>query len=214
MNCDSIAWVYQACEYLAFGRALEKRRRTYLSALAQSTSVLLLGDGDGRFLNLFAARNRRARIDSIDLSPKMLEQSGKRLERTSLGLDHSRIRLEQADALTVSLSGLNYDAVVTHFFLDCFSTEQVDQLVRRVTAQCKPGALWIVSEFNQPTQGWRAWHARCWLRLMYTLFGLATGLETKYLPDYKSALIQAGFTLRAREWSRAELLCSEMWTLR
>jgi hypothetical protein len=48
---------------------------------------------------------------------------------------------------------------------------------------------------------------------MYGFFRLATGLETRALASYRDALRDAGFRLRRRSLSFAELICSEVWQL-
>jgi predicted membrane-bound spermidine synthase len=73
MNCDRIARCYRWLEYASFGRALERRRREYLHDAETAHSVLILGDGDGRFTAEFVSRNRVGVIDSVELSPRMLE---------------------------------------------------------------------------------------------------------------------------------------------
>jgi SAM-dependent methyltransferase len=72
MNCDRIAWCYWYLEYLVFGRVLERRRLEYLDDAADARSVLILGDGDGRFAAEFVRRNPRAVVESIDVSARMV----------------------------------------------------------------------------------------------------------------------------------------------
>ena len=44
-----------------------------MDAVADARSVLILGDGDGRFTAEFVKRNPVAVVDSVDLSRRMLE---------------------------------------------------------------------------------------------------------------------------------------------
>ena len=50
MNADRIASGYRWLEYAAFGLALEQARFDFLSRAAGARRVLILGEGDGRFL--------------------------------------------------------------------------------------------------------------------------------------------------------------------
>ena len=63
-----------------------------------------------------------------------------------------------------------YDAVVTCFFLDCFSDETLSHLIPSIAASIRPGGDLLVAEFRQPRKGIPAWRARFWLALMYYFF--------------------------------------------
>ena len=212
MDCDKIARPYRWIEYLAFGRKLERHRFHFLSAAGDSRRALLLGDGDGRFAAALAASNPSVQIDSIESSANMIQAAKRRLRKKPIS-NPGRIHFIQADALHATLQPDRYDLVVTNFFLDCFSTEQVVRLVETVTAACGRGALWLISDFRQPPKGWRALHAKIWLWTMYLFFRLTTHLETSRLPVYKKELESAGFALESSYYSMAGLICSERWLL-
>ena len=203
MNCDPIARAYRWLEYLGFGQELERRRFRFLAELVNSRRVLVLGEGDGRFLGRFA-RECPAAIDCVDSSKTMLkiahERTGERL-----------IRYVLADARTEPFPNTGYDLVVTHFFLDCFNADDLAQLVKRVAEAAVPDAQWLVSEFRQPQSGCRAAWAWLWLRGLYCFFGLATGLRTQRLTDHHPLLAQNGFRIERQETSWFGLLASELW---
>ena len=50
-----------------------------------------------------------------------------------------RIRLHHADALEWKPTG-SYDLIVSHFFLDCFFPQQLEQLFADVLPHALPGA--------------------------------------------------------------------------
>jgi hypothetical protein len=104
-----------------------------------------------------------------------------------------------------------YDLVVTHFFLDCLSTDEVLALARRVRPVLSPGALWVVSEFAVP----KGWFGRVvagpTVHGLYLAFGFLTGLRQRKLPDYAPALSAAGFTRMERRPRLGGLLVSELW---
>ena len=62
MNADPIASSYRWLEYAAFGLALENARFDFLSHAAAARRVLILGEGDGRFLARLLRCNRQARV--------------------------------------------------------------------------------------------------------------------------------------------------------
>ncbi len=199
MNCDPIARCYRWLEYAAFGRALQRRRIAFLGEIADRKRVLILGDGDGRFLARFAAQNCGASIDYVDSSARMLE-----LARRRAG--SGRVSLHHADARTFLLAN-QYDLICTHFFLDCLNEKDAAELVSKIARACSPDARWVVSEFRSDTT-WARWIVRA----LYFFFRLTTGLQTSDLVDYRALLIGAGFQMIRCESARAGLLVSELWT--
>ncbi|HEY1949382.1 MAG TPA: class I SAM-dependent methyltransferase [Bryobacteraceae bacterium] len=207
MNCDPIARWYRFAEYLTLGRALEKRRREYLSQAATAKRALLLGDGDGRFTVEFLNENRTAQVDSIDLSKNMLELAARRVEKHCLARDFPTpdVRLLRADALTFPFEG-PYDLVVTHFFLDCFSDAQIEELVGRIARAATPDAKWIVSEFQTPNLA-----AALLVKALYLAFRVLTGSRVRRLPVYSNALTANGFKQITRKTALYGTLVSESW---
>ncbi|HLH41254.1 MAG TPA: class I SAM-dependent methyltransferase [Bryobacteraceae bacterium] len=198
MNCDPIARWYRWLEYAGFGGALQRRRLAFLSDVADARRVLLLGEGDGRFLVELVRQNRSASIDYVDLSWRMLE-----LARRA----GDRVNYRQGDALVIPLPESEYDLIITHFFLDCFDAAELTRLIERVARAARPDARWLVSEFREPS----AW-ARAVVRMLYWFFRITTGLKTSRLADHRLLLEQRGFRLIREERARAGLLASELWS--
>ena len=202
-NFNRLARVYRALEFIAFGRDLERVRFAHVDRLRDCESILILGDGDGRFLARLLETSRAKRIHSIDASSAMLAAAAARISES----DRSRVTFTCGDALacdftppaprvavaTSAASRAGYDAVVTLFFLDCFSTPQVETLVSRIRPHLEPGARWLFGDFVTPERGWRRLRARLWLSILYTFFRWETGLRVNALPHSEAVLERAGF---------------------
>ena len=202
MNCDPIAPWYRWFEYLGFGHELERRRTAFLPDIADARRILVLGDGDGRFLARLVHQNRGAAIDYVDVSARMLA-----LARARAG---DSVTYHHADARTIPLA--EYDLIVTHFFLDCFDPTDAEPLIERIANAASPHARWLISEFRQPGTGWRAAWARVWLWTLYRFFRITTGLRTTTLVDHHPLLARAGFRIVRQQSSRFGLLASELWS--
>lgn len=223
MNCDPLARWYRWLEYLGMGRALERRRFEFLSASAvQGTSredaevsgrVLALGEGDGRFLERWLAVQPGMQVDYVDSSGEMLVLARRRIEaRHGAELTGEQVVFHHADARSwLPDEGSRYDFVSTHYFLDCLTGPEVNDLLERLRPFIAPSAVWIVSEFHQPPGGFPAWRARVWIGGLYRLFGLATGLRVRQLPDYRRSLQAHGFRLEREVIAEWGLLVSEWW---
>ena len=205
MNCDPLARWYRWLEYAAMGCALERRRFEFLPDMAQARRVLILGEGDGRFLQAFRHLNPGAEIDVVDNSARMLALAAHRA-----GSGRTRFHQTDARAWRPPVSA-GYDLVVTHFFLDCFSDADLEPLISTCAAACSIRCQWVVSEFRQPARGMEAWRARLWIGSLYRLFGWTTGLHVRRLPDYAPILEKNGFRQTTAIVAEAGLLISERW---
>jgi SAM-dependent methyltransferase len=207
-NFDRVAQPYRWMEFVSFGRSLERCRCRFLPRLAGCRNALVLGDGDGRFLARLLAANPLLRADAVDSSAAMLRLLERRAY-IATGDGVARLRTCHVNALDF-IPKHNYDLIVTHFFLDCLTEPELEELVRRLGPYAEAGALWLVSDFHIPA-GRMRWPARILVRLLYLAFRLLTGLRTSKLPDHARALSRAGFTRIAAHFSLAGLLTSELW---
>jgi SAM-dependent methyltransferase len=207
LNFDRLARPYRWLEYLTFGHALERCRFHYLAALPEARHALVLGDGDGRFLARLLKANPQIRADVVDISPAMLAVLAERLDPEM----RSRITLIQADICRWTPSGVGYDLVVTHFFLDCLFEQELAALVNRIQPRVTPNACWVVSEFARPRGKAGSIIGNLVVSALYFAFRLLTGLRVQSLPNHAAALARAGFVCREkREW-RGGLLVSQLW---
>ena len=215
MNCDPLARWYRWLEYAGFGRALERRRLEFLPRLVNARKVLVLGEGDGRFLAALLRINRTAEVDYIDGSREMLALARKRarIAGDDEAGENSRVRFHCGDALAwlEARPPGGYDVVCTHFFLDCFTQEQLEPLVRGIARHAVTRAWWIVSEFRYPDTGLaRSW-GRVLIAFLYGFFRVSTGLRVRGLPEHGQAIGAAGFRLAQRVVAGRGLLESERW---
>lgn len=205
-NFDHLARLYQPLEHLTFGPLLARTRTHFLPQLRDRRQALVFGDGDGRFLARLLAQDLSLHAEAVDLSPAMLAQLQRRCASSA-----SRLRLHCTDALQF-LPSAAPDLVVTHFFLDCLTPEQLAQFVPRIAARMRPGALWLVSEFRIPPRGAARSFARLLIRSLYLAFRLLTGLRVTHVPDYVSVFERSGLTRIAHYDRFFGILRSELWS--
>lgn len=206
---DRIARVYRWAEYLALGPLLQQTRRAHLSHLAGCRRALLFGDGDGRFLAALLRRNLSLHATAIDTSAAMLRLLEARCRRDATA---GRLTSLQGSALAATIPP-GTDLVVTHFFLDCLTQAEVDQLITQLAAALHPGSLWLVSDFAIPRSVLLRGAARLYVRALYLAFRLLTGLRVHTLPDPQAVLVRCGFRRVARFSRLFGLLYSELWVL-
>ncbi len=207
MNIDSMAAAYRWLEYAAFGRALEHARFEFLSRATDARRVLILGEGDGRFLERFLRSNSRATVAVVESSREMIRLARARVSISDLG----RVHFYQINAVSQSLPDGPFDFVVSHFFLDILQEQDAVKLICRTSDLLGPNAHWMLSEFQVPRGGIASLHARLWLRSMYGFFAATTGLRASRLPPFREMLRQQDFAEIAYKERRMGLIRSQLW---
>ena len=207
-NFDRLARVYRWMEWLTFGPFLSRSRRVFLPEIRRAGPLraLVIGDGDGRFTAQLLAENLRVQVDAVDASRAMLAQL-----RRNARHDASRISLHCADVRAWSAASACYDLIVTHFFLDCLTGDEVADLAMRLKPLASPEALWVVSDFAVPRNRFGRLFAKPLVSFLYLAFRILTGLNVRRLPDHRRALHEAGFSLVLAHNSLSGLLVSELW---
>jgi SAM-dependent methyltransferase len=192
---NRLAAVYRALEFAAFGGSLERARFAWLDALAGATSILVLGEGDGRCLARLVRIAPGARVHCVDGSAAMLAAAQARLGPLA---ESSRLRFTRADVRTLAVEPGGYDAVVTLFLLDCFTARELESLVPRLAGALRPGGWWLYADFAEPSGRLARWRARAWLAVLYAFFRWQTGLRVRRLPPAEMLLERSG--LVPRRW--------------
>ena len=205
-NFNPLARLYRWMEFATFGPMLQRCRCAFLPALADSRHALILGDGDGRFTARLLAANPQVRIHAVDASSAMLQLL---LRNSAPHAD--RVHTLCADIRNWQPAPSPCDLVVTHFFLDCLTTQQVQDLAQRLSAAVSPSAIWLVSDFAIPSGWFGSFVARPIVSGLYGAFGLLTGLAVQNLPMHAQALTACGLTLQQRHAFFGGLLMGELW---
>jgi len=79
MSFDSLAAHYRWMEWLLAGRKLQRCRTAFLRRINPPREVLLLGEGNGRFLEALLQAHPQARVTCVDASAAMLERARARM---------------------------------------------------------------------------------------------------------------------------------------
>ena len=205
-NFDHLAGIYRLLEAVTFGPMLACCRNAFLPELRAARTALIYGDGDGRFTVRLLQENPVVLIDAADSSRAMLMALMHRV-----GIQSGRVRIHPVDARLWDPPPGPYDLIVTHFFLDCLSTADFAALAQRLRSRITPLARWVVSDFATPNTvfGWLV--ARPLVTALYLAFDVLTGLNRLWLPNHRTALTEAGFTLREERKSLFGLLVSQVW---
>ena len=206
---DLLAPHYSWMEKILAGPRLQRCRTTWLDELAGCRNILIAGMGHGPVLRELLARSPRAHVTCVDASAGMLAAAARRARRAGLDLD--RLTFTHAVLPAWRPPAGAYDAVVTNFFLDCFSSEELRAVVQVLAGAAAPEARWAVSDFTMPPRGLARLRARLVHALMYAFFKMVTGLRAGRVTAPDRLLAAQGFTLAGRRTTEWGLLQADLW---
>lgn len=209
MSFDAIAPWYRALETIAFGNALQQARVACLDDIGSPTRALILGEGNGRFLAALLQHKALIKVDCVDSSQRMLDLARQQVLKTNSAA-MNRVTFLRHDVVSWTPND-RYDLIVTHFFLDCFRTQQVGHIVARLAQTAAPNVTWLLADFRIPEAGLARSHARGWLAVMYWFFRCVAGIEARELVDPSPFLRAEGFILARQDLFRGRMVKSELW---
>ena len=208
MSFDRLAPCYRSMERLLAGPHLHACRTAFLPEFARAQSILLLGEGHGRFLSELLRPGADQEILVVDSSAKMLAEARHAANATGAA---RRVRFLHADIHELQFAS-QFDAVTTHFFLDCFTAPQLERLVPKIAGWVRPGGFWHHADFQVPAHPVLALRARLVLALAYRFFQVFTRLPAARLIPPQQLLQSCGLEPRARKVFNFGLLYSELWS--
>ena len=200
MSYDRFAPFYKLVETMVFGRALQEARCAGLGGEAPK-SVLIIGDGNGRYLEQAIRAWPEARFVSIDASEGMLKEARKRVGKADVRFIHAEVfaGLEEVRDET-------FELIATHFFLDCFREETLEKLIPMMANKLADAGRWDISDFTD-----RRLYHRAMLWLMYRFFHNFTETPAKRLPDYGRILRDQGLVSSTLGSWRAGFVIAQRW---
>jgi ubiquinone/menaquinone biosynthesis C-methylase UbiE len=205
MSFDLLAPHYDWMEALTAGQRLQQARIVWLDELRGCRRILSVGEGHGRFAAACAEKFPEAELTCLEGSPKMLKRARARLANSP-----AKINWVGTDFFAWSPQG-KYDAIVTCFFLDCFTPQQLAEVIDKLAACAAPNAPWLVVDFSVPASGLARWRAQAVHALMYAFFRVATALPARRQTAPDELLRANGFQLEGRREFEWGLLRADLW---
>lgn len=209
MSFERVAPHYTWMENLLAGPRLQRSRVEWLEALSDCERVLIAGVGHGHFLRAAVRRFPRLHATCVDASAGMLARARRNALRA--GARRDQLDFIHGELPTWRPRGARFDAIVTHFFLDCFPPDELGEVVHVLAASARPAAKWLLADFTVPQRGLARHRARAVHALMYAFFRRATRVRARRVTPPGPWLARHGFTLAGRRTSEWGLLQSDLW---
>jgi ubiquinone/menaquinone biosynthesis C-methylase UbiE len=194
-----------------FSRGLMHRARTeHLATIEQCRHALLLGEGPGRFLPLALQQFPGARVTCIDSCQRMLGLARDRIPAADL----KRVTFLAADIRSWQPASSQFDLLVTNFFLDCLTADELERVIPAIASGATNESQWLIADFNIPEKGFARWRASIIVGGLYRFFRFATGLSAHRLISPQPWLERVGFHLHRRTEFDRGLVRSDWWRRR
>ena len=207
MSFDLLAPHYRWMEAVLAGDKLQRCRVHWLDSVRHCRRALLVGEGNGRFLEVCAERLPNTHFTVVDASAKMLREAEERWRKAGGG---NRATFVHAKLPALKLTQ-SFDLIVTNCFFDCFNRDQLPIVIENIASCAMDDAIWLVTDFNVPQNGWPKWRAKAVLRLAYTFFRITTGISANEICSPDEFLRHCGFEMTQRIEADAGLIYTAMW---
>jgi ubiquinone/menaquinone biosynthesis C-methylase UbiE len=173
-NYDSIARYYDVLSRMIFFRTQVKAQLDQLNAIPANSTILIAGGGTGWILEEIAKIHPSGlTITYVEISSRMLDLSKKRDVKDNI-VTYIHAAMEDVKAVA------SYDVLITAFFFDNFSANNVQAVFSQLNNLLRVGGIWLFSDFYYTEKSGKGWQ---WLLLqsMYLFFGKISSVEAKSL---------------------------------
>lgn len=208
MSFDRLAPHYRWMEAVLAGELLQQCRTCWLAEVRPARRVLLAGEGNGRMLEACAVALPECEFTVLDRSDAMLKQARRRWEKSRR---KQKITFQPADLRDWRFHEEKFDLIVTNFFLDCFTPEELAAVIANLGEATANQAQWLVTDFCVPASGWQRFRALAVLNLAYAFFRTTTNISANRIISPDANLRAAGFQMLRRKLFNHGLLHADLW---
>ena len=181
---DRLAPVYDRLAKLVFGNSILNAQKYFLPKIKPGANILILGGGSGLILPAIFNLNPSAEVYFVDASKAMIDLAKTRKYEGTVHYIHGTEE---------NIPELTYDCVITSFYLDLFREPGLKNVIQSIVARMTAQSQWIVTDFVSE----KTWQV-VMLKAMYVFFSITTDIQTKKLPDWRSAIAECGIELKSR----------------
>ena len=212
MDYSRIATVYQWLERAAFGNKLQRARTAHLDRLLEglpaTAHVLIIGDGDGRFLEALLERSPRFTIVYVEPCATMIALAQARVEADARvqWINHTIQQWCKDRSLEPEFKC--YDLIVTHFVWDSIQPNELTGITQNIQKRMTRGGHWLLSDFDSSINRRTA----AIVTVMYLFFYLTAGVQWRKLKKFNSLFESQHLQLHDQKEWMSGLIYSQIWT--
>ena len=177
---DWIAPYYDTITKLIFGKSIAKAQTCHWHLTHPYSNILVLGGGTGRWLPDFIRLHSTSKLCYVDASREMICRAKGNFKHADC--------IRFIHGTESDIPDIKFDVIITHFYLDMFSNQQLETLIADLYDKMNHPALWIVADFEKS----KWWHGLL-LRTMYLFFRASNSISNNQLPDWHRIIMAREF---------------------
>ena len=104
-------------------------------------------------------------------------------------------------------AGLEFDVIITNFYLDLFSDEKLGRTVQHINEHTTAPAVWLAADFIDGQAWWQRWM----LKAMYLFFNALCDIDAKRLPNWHLRLQEGGWKETHGKFWFGAFIKSSVW---
>ena len=180
-NYNPIAGIYDYLARFIFGESLKKAKHCHIIEMLTCKQILIVGGGSGSELLELEREGFTGKITFVEPSD-MIEKAKSR----NLKIDVEFVKKNWPFGETKK-----YDGVITPFFLDQFSGNELQRIMETLVNSLARDGLWLNTDFIPPETRFQ----KVLLNIMYRFFRVVAGLKNNKLENFDVVFEKAGFFL-------------------
>jgi len=143
---NSLSRFYDLLLLFTSGRTIVKSQVSQIKNLPYCPKALLIGEGTGNFLKELAISGNVQHIVYLDISEGMCQLAQKKLKT----INHKAQIEYRIGGFEQLPEGELFDLISTNYFLDVFTSAQLDIYIPLLFSHLKKGGIWYCSDFYTP----------------------------------------------------------------
>ncbi len=188
---------YDLLLFISSGRTVIHSQVSLIKELPHCSKALLIGEGTGNFLKYLAASGKVDYIVYVDISEGMCQQAQKKLKTINY-TSKIEFRIGSFQQLQPSET---FDLISTNYFMDVFTSKQLDEYIPLLLTHLKPSGLWYCTDFYNPAKlRLKDYLFKPFLFILYLFFRVVCNLPAKKLVPYFEKLAQNGLQETSSEY--------------
>lgn len=206
---NTIAPFYNVVSTIASFNKIHESQIWLLSKRMKFSKVLIMGGGDGKFLLEAMKQGLSDQYCFIDISDAMIKLAQCKIEK----------QLSNSTSSVVFICGSyqeipknqKFDLIVTPYFLDCFSDDELLLVVAKLHSQLTIEGTWFLTDFNIPKDSFRSFIFKNIIQLLYGIINLFCDLGINRLPDFNMEFCKYEFTIIHEKYFLGGLLVGRIY---
>ena len=197
MQFNFIAKYYTFISRAVFGNSLEKAKVSLFNNIPDNAKVLIIGGGTGVSLAFLNRLKPQLIIHFVEASSEMVKIAKSKIDTGQVDFYYSTIE---------DFGGGNYDVIITEFFLDLFSENEIKSYIHLITHKLSKNGVWFDTDFRATN----SLSKKALLKIMYLFFRIFSNVKVDKLIATKKIIESKGLIITKEKKFKSGFITSRL----